>query len=134
MTAKMPMSGSPEKRRDCIAELPLRVAYFYAGVKLRQYGDSPSATTAQLGMLRAPQNREGTTFPSNPVRRDISIRCRAFTLLGILVMPLAESPASAVCFLQYPSPEAARRSSRKVSNLFRPDRGRQETGMAQAEG
>jgi hypothetical protein len=31
MTAKMPMSGSPEKRRDCIAQLPLRVAYFYAG-------------------------------------------------------------------------------------------------------
>src|SRR5205809_8125544 len=24
MTAKMPMSGSPEKRRDCIAQLPLR--------------------------------------------------------------------------------------------------------------
>src|SRR6266545_984440 len=24
MTVKMPMSGSPEKRRDCIAQLPLR--------------------------------------------------------------------------------------------------------------
>jgi hypothetical protein len=23
MTAKMPMSGSPEKRRDCITQLPL---------------------------------------------------------------------------------------------------------------
>src|SRR5436190_9803242 len=28
MTAKMPMSGSSEKRRDCIAQLPLRSAIF----------------------------------------------------------------------------------------------------------
>src|SRR4029453_5034681 len=28
MTVKMPMSGSPEKRRDCIAQLPLRSPIF----------------------------------------------------------------------------------------------------------
>src|SRR6266550_2848092 len=49
MTAKMPMSGSPEKRRDCIVQLPLRSPIFYTRVKLRHYADSSSATTAQLG-------------------------------------------------------------------------------------
>jgi hypothetical protein len=37
MMAKMPISVSKEKRRDCIANSLLRVAYFCAGVKLRQY-------------------------------------------------------------------------------------------------
>jgi hypothetical protein len=29
----MPISGSPEKRRDCIAQLPLRAAYASAARK-----------------------------------------------------------------------------------------------------
>src|SRR6267378_571222 len=39
MTAKKPMSGSPEKRRDCIAQRPLRSPIFDTRVKLRHYAD-----------------------------------------------------------------------------------------------
>src|SRR5262249_8507085 len=34
MTAKMPMSGSPEKRRDCIDQLPLRSPIFTLALNL----------------------------------------------------------------------------------------------------
>ena len=46
------MSGSAEKPRDCIAQLPLRSLIFDTRVKLRHYVDSSSATTAQLGGMR----------------------------------------------------------------------------------
>src|SRR4030095_3892225 len=52
MTAKMPMSGSPEKRRDCITQLPLRSPIFRLALnyittlirlrqRLRNWGDAP---------------------------------------------------------------------------------------------
>src|SRR6266550_5169725 len=39
MIAKMPMTGSPEEGRDCIAQLPLRSLIFDTRVKLRHYAD-----------------------------------------------------------------------------------------------
>src|SRR5439155_22564166 len=52
MTAKMPITDSAEKPRDCIAQLALRSLIFDTRVKLRHYVDSSSATTAQLGGMR----------------------------------------------------------------------------------
>src|SRR5204862_6038353 len=54
MTAKMPMSGSPEKRRDCIAQLPLRSPIFDTRVKLRHYADSSRQRLRNWGDASCP--------------------------------------------------------------------------------
>src|SRR4030095_8282258 len=94
MTAKMPMSGSPEKRRDCITQLPLRSPIFRLALnyvttlirlrqRLRNWGDAPlpclltrgqapSTNAAREGKHVLPNSfygNGGTKFPKTAERR-----------------------------------------------------------------
>src|SRR6266403_2660533 len=80
MTAKMPMSGSPEKRRDCIAQLALRSPIFRLALnyvttlirlrqRLRNWGCAPAVPPDARPSSKHQRRAGRKTRPSNLVLR-----------------------------------------------------------------